>query len=183
MPLSLGEDTMRVGVVSGLRAALMRSPVPLDSLSLVYGDFFDVTASLIEVTTIFRGYGWPGGVTPSDLPASACALGHAELRDREIARGAWSVLPVSQESAPEGPFTHHIMAIMACGTRRAIPVVSYRNYQALSFSEGTTGVTVVSRNPLPDLPQFNWVTDLEPYFAGWTRHMHEVVERTGPLTT
>jgi hypothetical protein len=182
MPVSLGGNTMRVGVVSGLRAVLTRSPVPLDSLSLMYGDFFDVTAPLVEVTNIFHGYGWSGGTVPSDRPASAWALGHAELRDDEIARSAWSAPSPSQESEPDGPFVHQTMDIIVCGTRRTVPVVSYRHYQALSFSEGTTGVTVVSRHPLPDLPQFNWVTDLEPYFAGWSRHMSEAAERTGPLT-
>lgn len=181
-PVSIGGDTMRVGIMSGLRAVVTRSPVPLDSLSLMYGDYFDVNAPLAEVTTIFNGSGWSGGTEPSDRPAFAWALGHAELRDDELARGVRSALPASQESEPDGPFMHGTMDIIVCGTRRTVPVVSYRRYQALSFSEGITGVTVVSRHPLPDLPKFNWVTDLEPYFAGLSRHMRELAERIGPLT-
>jgi hypothetical protein len=63
-----------------------------------------------------------------------------------------------------------------------VPVVSFRHYQALSFSDGTTTATVVSRHPLPELPQFDWVTDLEPYFAGSRKRLHERAERAGLIS-
>jgi hypothetical protein len=90
-----------------------------------------------------------------------------------MARGNWSFLPPGEDYRPDGPFRRGKMDIIVCGTRRKVPVVSYRHYQALSFSDVTTPVTVVSRHPLPELPEFNWVTDLEPYFAGYRRHLHE----------
>jgi hypothetical protein len=181
-PTSIGGGRMRIGPASGLRAILTRSPVLMDDLTLEYGDLFDVTAPLAEVTTIFHGYSWFSGTAPSDRPESAWALGRAERRDDAIASGAWSALSTHQESEPDGPFMHGTTDIIVFGTRRTVPVVSYRHYQALSFSEGATGVTVLSRHPLPGLPQFNWVTDLEPYLAAWSRQMREIAERTGPLT-
>jgi hypothetical protein len=182
-PVSIGEEVMQAGVVSGLRAILTRSPLPLDSISLVYGDFFDLSAPLAEVTTHFHGYGWPSGAPPSDRPASAWELGRAERRDAAIARGAWTALSADQESEPDGPFTQGSRDIVVCGARRNVPMVSYRHYHALSFRAGTGGATVVSRNQLPDLPRFDWVTDLEPYFVGWTRRLSELAERIEPLMT
>jgi hypothetical protein len=189
-PVSVGTDTMHMyidlgsansplDVARGLDAALTQSPVPLDSMSLLYGDYFDVTAPLAEVTTVYQGPDWPNAAAPSRRPASAWALGQAEWRDDQIARGEWSSFPPAQESKPDGPFRRGKIDIIVCGTRCRVPVVSYRHYQALSFSDGTTPVTVVSRHPLPDLPQFNWVTDLEPYFAGYRRRTHETAERAG----
>jgi len=133
---------MRPGLASALRAVLTGSPLPLDSMSLMYGDFFDLSAPLAEVTTHFRGCGWPGGAPPSDRPASAWELGSAERRDAAIARRAWTALSAGQESEPDGPFIHGSMDIVACGIRHSVPVASYLNYHALSFREGTTGVTV-----------------------------------------
>jgi hypothetical protein len=187
-PVSLGSDRVHthidlgslsrpLDVVSGLDAALTRSPVPLDSMSLLRGDYFDVTAALAEVTTIYDGPDWPNAAARSRRPAAAWALGRAEWRDDQIARGDWSSFPPGQESMPDGPFRRSKMDIIVCGTERRVPVVSYRNYQALSFSDGNTSVTVVSRHPLPALPQFSWVTDLEPYFAGYRRLTHEKGER------
>jgi hypothetical protein len=167
---------------SSLRAALPRSPVPLDSMSLLYGDYFDVTTPLAEVTTIYNGPDWPNAAPRSRRPAPAWALGEAEWRDDKIARGDWNSRSPAQESMPAGPFRRGNMDIIVCGTPRRVPVVSYRHYQALSFSDETTTATVVSRHPLPDLPQFNWVTDLEPYFAGYSQHLHELAERAGPIS-
>jgi hypothetical protein len=169
-------------VASSLRAALPHSPVPLDSMSLLYGDYFDVTALLTEVTTIYHGPDWPNAVAGSRRPAPAWALGQAEWRDDQIGRGASDSFPLRQESRPDGPFRRGKMDIIVCGTRRRVPVVSYRHYQALSFSDGTITATVVSRHSLPELPQFDWVTDLEPYFAGYRRHLHERAERAGLIS-
>jgi hypothetical protein len=63
---------------------------------------------------------------------------------------------------------------VVCGARRSVPVVSYRHYHALSFRAGTPGVTVVSRHQLPDLPRFDWVTDLEPYYSGYSSWIDQV---------
>jgi hypothetical protein len=167
---------------SSLRAALPRSPVPLDSMSLLYGDYFDVNTPLAEVTTIYNGPDWPNAAPRSRRPAPAWALGEAEWRDDQIARNDWSSSPPGQESKPDGPFRRGKIDIIVCGTRHRVPVVSYRHYQALSFSDGTTTATVVSRHPLPEEPQFNWVTDLEPYFAGYRQHVHERAERAGAIS-
>jgi hypothetical protein len=169
-------------MASALRAALPSSPVPLDSMSVLYGDYFDVNALLAEVTTVYHGPDWPNAVAGSRRPAPAWALGEAEWRDDQIGRGDLDSFPPGQESMPGGPFRRGKMDIIVCGTRRRAPVVSYRHYQALSFSDGTTTATVVSRHPLPELPQFNWVTDLEPYFAGYRRHLHERAERAGLIS-
>jgi hypothetical protein len=194
-PVSLGSDKWQIHidmdsglekVVGGLqdaagslRAALPRSPVPLDSMSLFYGDYFDLTTPLAEVTTIYNGPDWPNAAPRSRRPAPAWALGEAAWRDEKIAGGDWSSRSPSQESIPAGPFRRGKMDIIVCGTRRRVPVVSYRHYQALSFSDGTTTATVVSRHPLPDLPKFGWVADLEPYFAGYSQHVHELAQRAG----
>jgi hypothetical protein len=167
---------------SSLRAALPRSPVPLDSMSLLYGDYFDVAAPLAEVTTIYNGPDWPNAAPRSRRPAPAWALGEAEWRDDQIARGDWSSSSRAQESMPAGPYRRGKLDIIVCGTRRRVPMVSYRHYQALSFSDGTTTATVVSRHPLPDLPRFSWVADLEPYFAGYRQHSHERAERAGAIS-
>jgi hypothetical protein len=166
-------------LAGSLRAAFPRFPVPLDSMSLLYGDHFDVTAPLAEVTTIYDGPDWPNAHPRSRRPAPAWSLGEAERRDDKIARGDWSSSSPGQDSVPPGPFRRGKMDIVVCGTRLRVPVVSYRHYQALSFSDGTTTATVVSRHPLPDLPRFDWVIDLEPYFDGYRKHVHELAERAG----
>jgi hypothetical protein len=168
---------MRVSFVSGLRATVTRSLIPVDSLSLVYGDYFNLSAPLVEVTTSFHSVGWPGGAMPSDRPAPAQELGRAESRDAAIAREAWTALSADQETGPAGPFTSGSQEIVVGGDRRSVPVVSCRHYHALSFQAATTGVTVVSRHQFPDLPRFAWVDDLEPYFSGWVRHVSELTER------
>ena len=94
-----------------------------------------------------------------------------------MAHGKSSSLPPGEDYRADGPFRRGKMDIVVCGTRRKVPVVTYRHYQALSFSDGTTPVTVVSRHPLPELLQFDWITDLEPYFAGYRRRLREQAER------
>jgi hypothetical protein len=164
-------------LASSLRAAVPSLPVPLDSMSLLYGDYFDETVPLAEVTTVYNGPDWPNAVTGSRRPAPAWMLGQAEWRDNQIASGDWSSMAPGQDSMPAGPFRRGKMNIVVCGAERRVPVVSYRHYQALSFSDGTTAATVVSRHPLPELPQFDWVTDLEPYYAGYRARLHELAKR------
>lgn len=183
-PLTLGSESASAGPVEEIGAAITGSAVPLDSLSLMYGDYLDLSKPLVEVTTHWDGRGWftpgkPPGVPSSAwelIPSSAWDLGDAERRDDAIARQDWKALGYPRRIPAEGPFAPGSAEVVVCGSPREVPVVSYKHYVALSFSAGDAIVTVVSRHRLPEMPRFDPVTDLEIFFAGYTRSLQELAE-------
>lgn len=184
-PLSLGSESASAGPIEEISAAITRSAVPLGSLSLLYGDYLDLAKPLVEITTHWDGRGWFVPARESGVPASAWEqipppawdLGDVERRDDAIARHDWRALGFPQRIPADGPFSQSDAEIIVSGTARAVPVVSYKNYSALSFSEGDAIVTVISRHALPERPHFDVVTDLETFYSGYVRFLAELAER------
>lgn len=184
-PLSLGSESASAGPIEEISAALSHSAVRLDRLSLLYGDYFDVARPLVEVTTHWDGRGWFTPRKPPSVPSStweqispaAWELGEAERRDDAIARQDWKALGYPQRIAAEGPFQPSSMEIVVSGSPRAVDVVTYKHYVAFSFAEGEATVTVVSRHPLPAMPHFGPVADLDIFFAGYSQFLDELTRR------
>lgn len=186
-PLTLGPESSSAGLIAEIRAALTRTAVPLGSLSLVYGDYLDLDLAkpLAEVTTHWDGRGWFAPAKPSDVPSSAWEqipspaweLGDAERRDEAITHQKWKELGFPRRIPAEGPFSEDTAEIIVSGNPRTVPVVSYKHYVALSFAEGNANATVLSRHPLPQTPRFDVVTDLEDYYAGYSRSLEELARR------
>ena len=181
VPVMLGSESWELGIRSGLRTVLTRSRIQPRSLGLRYGEFFQLSAPLAEVTTRWDGGGWYSAAAESDRPASAWELGRAEWRDGAIARRDWAALTASDDRGPEaeGPFGRASMDIVVADEPRQVDVVSYRHYQAFSFPAGQVNVKVVTRHAFTRTPHFEPVTDLEPYFSGWKRHFEELTELLG----
>lgn len=174
----LGDESSSTGLAGEIRAALTHAPVSLDSMSLVYGDYLDLSAPLVEVTTR-----WDGSSRPrrrplaDDLPPSARDLGRAAHRDAATERGDWADRGGPNGEPAYGPFVPGEADIIVSGTRSRVATVSYRHYQALSFRAGDAEVTVVSRHLLPAVARFDLVTDLEPFCDGWVRSMEDAYVR------
>jgi hypothetical protein len=84
----LGDESSSAGLAAEIRTALTRAPVRLDSISLLYGDYLDLAAPLVEVITRWDATTPRGGPPPpGDLPPYARELGPAAHRDEAIARG------------------------------------------------------------------------------------------------
>ena len=54
-PLMLGDESSSTGMITETLAALTGSRVPLDKLGLLYGNYFDLSAPFVEVTTHWTG--------------------------------------------------------------------------------------------------------------------------------
>jgi hypothetical protein len=171
-PVMLGDESSSAGLGAGIRAAVTRAPVRLDSISLLYGDCLDLSASLVEVSTR-----WDGGRHPPDgLPPCTRELGAAAKRDELIARGDWTLVYEDAEPA-SGPFDSGGVEIVVSGTPTRVSTVLYRDFTAFSFAAPGAEVTVVSRRLLPERPHFDPVTDLQPFCSGWASFMEELYER------
>lgn len=103
-------------------------------------------------------------------------MGSAVHRDQAIARGDWTLAGGDAEPA-DGPFDPGSIDIVISGTASRVAAVSFRHYLALSFTAQDAEVTVISRHPLPELPHFDPVTDLQPFCSGWARFTEDVYER------
>ena len=186
-PLTLGDESSSAGLITEIRAALTRTAVPLDSLSLVYGDYLDADLArpLVEVTTHWDGRGWFAPARPPDVPPAiweqipppAWELGDAERRDEAITRQQWNEPFFPTRIPAEGPFAESTAEILVSGSRRTVPVVGYKHYTALWFAEGDANVTVLSRHPLPQTPRFEVITNLEDFYAGYSRSLEELARR------
>jgi hypothetical protein len=179
-PLMLGDESSSAGVITEARAALTSSAVPLDRISLLYGDYFDLSAPLVEVTTHWDGTAWSIAGLPRRYPEGARELGEAERRDAALASGNLRVAFSGQRDPADGPFTHGSAEIVVGGKAFRVPTVSYRDYTATSFTAERLTVTVVSRHPLLALPRFDRVTDLEPFFEGYAHGLEEWSRRRRP---
>jgi hypothetical protein len=162
----LGDESSSTGLIAEIRAARSRDPVTLDSISLLYGDYLDLSAPLVEVTTRWNGRSQRSA---DDLPQFARELGRAARRDDAIAREDWKAIGGHWGEPVDGPFVPGSADIFISGTRSQVSTVSYRHYLTLSFKAADAAVTVVSRHPLPDPPRFELVTSLEPFCSGWVR--------------
>jgi hypothetical protein len=98
-------------------------------------------------------------------------------RDEAIARREWWTMTACDPQPAAGPFDPGRIDIVVAGTPARVDAVSFRDYLALSFPVQDAAVTVVSRHPLPDLPHFDPVADLEPFCAGWAGFMEDLSER------
>lgn len=184
-PLTLGSESASTGLLAEIGAAITQSAVALDSLGLIYGDYFDLAQPLVEVTTHWDGRDWFTPARPAAVPAAEWAripppaweLGDAERRDNAIARQEWAALGYPERIPADGPFTQETTEILVGGAPRLVPVVSYQHYSALSFAADDMIVTVLSRHPLPPRPRFELVADLEPFFAGYARSLDELGTR------
>jgi hypothetical protein len=173
----LGDESSSTGLATEIRSAVTRAPVRLDSISLLYGDYLDRAAPLVEVITRWDGGTQRGGPSPAgDLPPYARELGSAAHRDEAIARGDWTRAGGDAEPA-RGPFDPGGIDIVVSGTPSRVTAVSFRHYLALSFTAQDAEVTVVSRHPLPESPRFDPVTDLQPFCTGWVRFTEDMYER------
>jgi hypothetical protein len=172
----LGDESSSAGVITETRAALTGSRVPLDRISLLYGDLFDLSAPLVEITTHWDGRGWFTDL-PWGYPEGAWELGQAERRDAALASGNLRAVCSSQTDPADGPFTPGSAEIVIRGNASPVATVSCRDYTALSFTAERLTVTVVSRHPLPPSQRFDQVTDLEPFFEGYARGAEEWTRR------
>jgi hypothetical protein len=164
-PVMLGDESSSTGLIAEIGAALTHAPVTLDSISLLYGDCLDLSAPLVEVITR-----WDRSQrVADDLPQFARELGRAARRDEAIAREDWKAIGGHWAKPADGPFVPGSADIIVSGNRSQVPTVSYRHYLTLSFQAEDVAVTVVGRHPLPDLPCFDMVTNLEPFCSGWVR--------------
>jgi hypothetical protein len=111
-PLMLGDESSSTGMITETRAALTGSRVPLDRLSLLFGNYFDLSAPLVEVTTHWDGRGWLTHL-PRGYPEGAWELGRAERRDAALASGNLRAMHSSERHPALGPFTRGTMEIVA----------------------------------------------------------------------
>jgi hypothetical protein len=176
-PLMLGDESSSTGMITETLAALTGSRVPLDKLGLLYGNYFDLSAPLVEVTTHWDGRGWLTAPVPPGHPEGAWELGQAERRDAALAGGNLKAMLSPEQHLADGPFTHGTTEIVVSGDASQVATVSYRDYTAFSFTAQGLTVTVVSRHPLPPSPRFDLITDLEPFFEGYTRESQEWLRR------
>ena len=176
-PLTLGDESSSTGMITETLAALTGSRVPLDKISLLYGNYFDLSAPLVEVSTHWDGRGWLTTPVPPGYPEGAWELGRAEQRDAALASGNLRAALSPQHHPADGPFTRGTMEIVVAGDVSQVATVSFRDYTALSFTAQGLTMTVVSRHPLPASPRFDLVTDLEPFFEGYAREIQEWLRR------
>jgi len=175
----LGDESSSTGMITETLAALTRSRVPLDRLSLLYGNYFDLSAPFVEVTTHWDGRGWLAHLPPG-YPEGAWELGQAEWRDAALASGNLRSVLSPQRHLADGPFTRGTMEIVAGGDASQAATVSYLDYTALLFTAQGLTVTVVSRHPLPPSSRFDLVADLEPFFEGYASGTDEWLRRLYP---
>jgi hypothetical protein len=139
----------------------------LIEIVLAYGHPHDVSKPLIQVQTCF---------SEQDCcsPSLGEAIARAEHRDACFARSEWvdagdSFDPFPPVPVPDQSLDHSERTVAVDGEERAATVVSYGNYAALRFHQGSTVVTAVARLGFLSPLSFRVIDDLEPYFAGYRR--------------
>jgi hypothetical protein len=139
----------------------------LTEIVLAYGHPHDVSKPLIQVQTCFSD-------EDCDSLSLEEAIARAEHRDACFARFEWVNAGDSFDSFPEMPVPDRNLdlserMVSVDGEERTVTVVSYGNYAALRFYQGSVLVTVVARLGFPSVLAFHVVDDLELYFAGYRR--------------
>jgi len=170
VPVMLGDESSSTGLIAEIRASLMHAPVTLDGISLLYGDWLDLSAPLVEVITRWDGRSQRRA---GDLPQFARELGRAARRDEAISRQDWKAIGGHSGEPAAGPLIPGSADIIVSGTRSRVSTVSYRHYLTLCFRAQDAVVAVVSRHPLPDPARFDLVTNLEPFCSGWVRFIEQ----------
>jgi hypothetical protein len=139
-------------------------------VTLSYGQVLDVTAPLVEVITYMDS-------ADAGLPSLPAEVAHRERRDAAILRGDWEEMAGSVEGVDEAvaalgmAVSYKDLDVSVNDERQTVPVTCYQHYQAIQFHHESLTVHVVSRYPLWDLPRFEIVPDLEPYFRGYRSFM------------
>ena len=108
------------------------------------------------------------------FPSLEEAIARAEHRDACFSRLEWADAGDSFDPFPELPVSdrnldHSERTVTVDGEDRAVTVVSYGNYAALRFRQGSVVVTAVARLGFPSALAFHVINDLEPYFTGYRR--------------
>lgn len=139
----------------------------LTGMVLAYGYPHAVFRPLIEVATCFAE-------RHCFLPSLEEAIARAEHRDAFYATSEWvdsggPFDPMPGIPVPAREFGRDERTVGVDGEERATTVVSYGDYAALRFRQGSAVVTAVARLGFPDVLSFQAIDDLEPYFAGYKR--------------
>ena len=139
----------------------------LTDMVLAYGYPHATSRPLIEVATCFAE-------RHCFIPSLEEAIARAEHRDIFFARSEWVNAggpfdPVPEVSVPVAGFGHVERTVDVDGEERVTTVVSYRDYAALRFRQGSSVVTAVARSGFPEALSFGMIDDLGPYFVGYTR--------------
>jgi hypothetical protein len=146
-----------------LRSAGQRELRRFSSVALSYGRPLTAAGQLIEVETCFAE-------GDCFLPALEETIIRAEMRDEAWARHDWTAEPdvfgpIPDVHVPAGGFERHDRVVMVAGQERQLGVTRHHRCEALRFTYESMVVTAVARLGFPDRPQFELVTDLEPYLA------------------
>lgn len=159
MPMMLSEDGWYHG--------------KLTEAALYYGRVLDVAAPLVKVTTYLDG---------DDGPHSLEAeVARRERQDAAILRQDWEEIEGEAEDWDEDAasrlaVSNEDLDIVVNGAQRTVSVTCYKQYRAFRFQDASPTARVVSRQSLGELPRFEIVTDLEPYFRGLTLFMLSVLK-------
>jgi|SRR5580658_4149408 hypothetical protein len=137
----------------------------LTEMVLAYGYPHTVSRPLIEVATCFAEQ-------DCSFPSLEQAIARAEHRDACFARSEWVDAggpfdPFPAVSVPARQLGRDERTVTVDGEERTVTVLSYGDYAALRFQQGSADVMAVSRFGSPDSLSFQAIDDLEPYFAGY----------------
>ena len=125
----------------------------------------DVAAPLVEVTTYLDG--------DDELPSMEAEVARRERQDAAIRRQDWEemagdVMDDDEDVAASLETSSQDLEVLVNGEPRTVSAICYHHYQALQFRYDSLTIRAVSRHPLPEVPRFEIVTDLEPAFRGYT---------------
>jgi hypothetical protein len=152
----------------------------LTEIVLAFGHPHEVRRPLIQVQTCFSE-------EDSYSPSLEEAIARAEHRDACFARLEWvdagdSFDPFPEVRVPDRNLDHSERIVAVDGEERAVTVVSYGNYAALRFHQDSALVTAVARLGFPSALSFNFIDDLEPYFAGYRRFVLGFLGLLSPMS-
>ena len=146
-----------------LRSAGQRELRRFSSVVLSYGRPLTPAGQLIEVETCFAE-------GDCFLPGLEETIIRAEMRDEAWTRHDWAAEPdvfepIPDVHVPAGGFERDESVVIVAGQERHLAVTRHHRCEALRFRHESMVVTAVARLGFPDRPQFELVTDLEPYLA------------------
>ena len=146
-----------------LRSAGQHELRSFSSVALSYGRQLNAAGQLIDVETCFAR-------RDCYLPELEETITRAELRDQAWARRDWTAEPdvfgpVPYVHVPASGFERSNRSVLVAGQERQVPVTRHHRCEAVRFTHDSMVVTAVARLGFPDRPQFELVTNLEPYLA------------------
>jgi hypothetical protein len=159
-PFGLSSPAVRPAMLRSAGQSELRS---FTSVVLSYGRPLSAAGQLIEVETCFA----PSECYSAELEE---IITRAELRDEAWARRDWTAEPPVFGPAPDvdvpaNGFERDERIVVVAGQQRHVPVSLHQRCEALRFTHDSVAVTAVARLGFPDKPQFELVTDMEPYLA------------------